>query len=322
MRIHYISYGIYETGGYRHEKTLFDSLSHYLGQTQEITARLFRKNKLFTHVFGYLELLFWSFLRSNADINIVTARTAIPAILRNLYNKKEVWIVLHNFDPNDGKSALMKWYYQRLFFILNKSKHNRFKVIAVSHFWENYFRDITKVPHVYLFPNLFDTTFYLDFQQKKKNNWVHLGQFSSKNDLEILALSIKLSSDGYYCYFSTLNTEEARPHNGSFDIICFKDFTEYLDHMAQSCCTLALTKINEGWNRMAHESILVGTPVIGYMRAGLGDLLKESNSMAVKNIDEAYTCIRESLWILPDKRFMEAYDIKNADKYLKPLCNS
>jgi glycosyltransferase involved in cell wall biosynthesis len=322
MRIHYISYGTSETGGYRHEKTMFDALRLYLAQSATIKARDYRKNKLFTSIAAYVELLSWAFFRSSADINIVTARTAIPAMIRNAFNKKEVWIVLHNYDPEDGKSTLLASYYKRLFSKLQKCRHHRFKVIAVSPFWVRYFTENVGLPNVYHFPNLLNAEFYLDFRHTHKESMVHLGQFSSKNDPNILRLANQLSADGYTCFFSTLNPAQARPHNGSFDIRFFDDFTDYLDTMSRCCCTLALTRINEGWNRVAHESILVGTPVIGYAKGGLGDLLKASNSISVKNTDEAYVCIREALWVLPDDTFTDAYDISRAPHYLQPICNS
>src|SRR5690606_10756588 len=152
MRIHYISYGTSETGGYRHEKTLFDTLVAHLAQSTSVKSKAYRKNKLFTSIAGYIELLSWAFLRSSADINIVTARTAIPAMIRNAFNKNEVWIVLHNYDPDDGKSALMDAYYKRLFSRLQTCRHNRFKVIAVSPFWVDFFTKNLHLPNVYHFP--------------------------------------------------------------------------------------------------------------------------------------------------------------------------
>ncbi len=235
---------------------------------------------------------------------------------------KEVWIVLHNYDPADGKSSVLEWYYMHLFNMLRKASHGRFKVIAVSPFWKNYFKEEQQITHTYLFPNLFHNVEYDVFRHKQKNPWVHLGQYSSKNDTDIFRLAGLLHADGYFCYFSTLNPDDAMTGNGSFDICYFEEFSDYLDQMSRCCCTLALTQVNEGWNRVAHESILVGTPVIGYARAGLGDLLRESNSMAVKNIDEAYTCIRESLWVLPDESFANAYDIIQADIYLRQICRA
>jgi hypothetical protein len=36
---------------------------------------------------------------------------------------------------------------------------------------------------------------------------------------------------------------------------------------------------------LAHESILIGTPVLGYGNGGLGELLKKSHSIIVQDID-------------------------------------
>lgn len=320
MQIKYISYGILKTGGYRHEKSLFDTCVAYHQSKTNTEAILHRRKKLFTNIFAHLDLLIWSFFKSSGDINIVTARTAISAMLRNRFNKSEVWIVLHNFDPNDGKSKLLKWYYEQMFKMLKNSRHGRFKVLAVSPFWEKYFKEEKQIKHTYLFPNLFRLSVYDEVATDKKNGWVHLGQFSGKNDPEIIRLAQALSSDGYYCYFSTLDDNAAKTHNGKYEIIKFFNFRDYLEHMARSCCTLALTGINEGWNRVAHESILVGTPVIGFDKGGLGDLLRESNSIIVKDVDEAYTCIRESLWVLPDKSFNEKYSLEKGFQYMEKLC--
>lgn len=320
MRISYLSYGISKTGGYRHENGLFESLLKHYAARGPVKAERHRRQRLFESVPAYLNLLIWAFVKASADINIVTGRTAVPAILRNLFNRKSVWIVLHNYDETDGKAARLTWYFERLFALLRKYPHGRFKVIVVAPYWLRYFQETKGLKHVYLFPNLFDNAFYLPFQTVYKNAWVHLGQFSSKNDPDIFELAAMLSHKGYYCYFSTLNPAEARSSNGRFEVICFNGFKDYLEHLSRSCCSLALSRVKEGWSRISHESILVGTPVIGYDRGGLGDLLKASNSVIVKDIHEAYTCITESLWVLPDSSFMRPYDLQNAEDYLKPIC--
>lgn len=317
--IRYISYGPIKTGGYRHESVLYKSAVQFHGNNETIKSDCIRRPRLFESFLAHLDLLFWSFLKSKADINIVPARLAIPAILRNYFNQAEVWIVMHNLDSNDGKSNAFNQYLNRLFNLLRKQKTKRFKVIAVSPYWVNYFRDQMGLPNVHLFPNLFDTEVYKPYQQNEKYPWIHLGQFSSKNDPEIIRLAAALTTDGYYCYFSTLDPTKAMSHNGKFEVICFHGFEDYLDQMSRSCCTLALTKINEGWNRVAHESILVGTPVIGYDKAGLGDLMKASGSVVVRDVDEAYIAIKESLWVLPEISFNSKYDISTGINYIATI---
>src|SRR5690606_6562501 len=137
---------------------------------------------------------------------------------------------------------------------------------------------------------------------------------------EIESLAARLTRDGYYCFFSTPDTALAAPSNGKYEVICFHDFKDYLEQISMCCCTLALSKIAEGWNRTAHESILLGTPVIGYKRAGLGDLLHISSSVVVKNPDEAYDCIKQSIFVLPDSGFYRRFDMKEAEDYIVEIC--
>jgi glycosyltransferase involved in cell wall biosynthesis len=318
-KVNYISYGITKTGGYRHEYFLYKSILQFLG-TEQTSGKMFRKHKLFYNIIAYFELLVWAFRRSNADINIVTARTSISAIIRNWFNKKDVWIVMHNFDPNDGKSTLLKLYYRLLFILLKKANHNRFKIICVAPFFLDYFKIKIGIKNTFLFPNLFDTNFYKEFRKSEKNRWIHLGQYSSKNDPKIPLLAKRLSENGYYCYYSTLNPKEAKSYKNEYDILYFNSFNDYLNKMSLCICTLALTKINEGWPRLSHESILVGTPIIGYANGGLGDLLKESKSTIVNSVDEAYDCITQSLLVQPNSSFTEKYDLKNFAKYTIQIC--
>lgn len=319
LKIHYVSYGPFKTGGYRHEIALFKSAVTRFRSKGPVNARISRLPRLFENTFAHLQLLIWSFFKSNGDIVIVPARLALSAMSRNAYNHSQVWIVLHNYDHGDGKSAKLKLYYERLFNKLRQKKDPRFKIISVSPFWENYFKNTLQLPNVSLFPNLFDTSYYGQFRRFNKNAWVHLGQWSSKNDRDIFRLAAALSTDGYYCYFSTLNPHEAKPHDGRFEIICFHNFRDYLDHMSLCCCTLALTRINEGWNRVAHESLLVGTPVIGYNRGGLGDLLKKASCIIVNDVDEAYTVIKENLWMQPEKDFYTQFDIHSGPELIDQL---
>lgn len=319
MQIRYISYGTSKTGGYRHEKCLFDSCLAFLAINHKVEAKLIRKNQLFESPTAHIYLMLWAFFQSSGDINIVTARTGVSAILRNLFNKKQVWIVLHNYDANDNKSISLKWYYHILFYLLRKQKSERMKVVVVASYWKRFFEKEIKLPNVSIFPNLFDTLAYEKYQSKHKNNWVHLGQYSSKNDKGIYPLAQKLTDSGYYCYFSTLNPLEAS-ESKNFDVLYFPRFNDYLEHVSRSICTLALSRINEGWNRMAHESMLLGTPVIGYNAGGLGDLLKESKSIIVNSVDEAYDCITQTLFVQPNISFTEKYDLKNFAKYTIQIC--
>lgn len=321
MRIRYLSFGITETGGYRHEKLLFEQLCATMKSKGAVEADHVRHHGLFTSLPAYCRLMLWAWRNSRADIVITGGRAALPALWRNRNTNAMVWVVLHNDDENDGKSGLLKWYYKRLFSLIKKTSSQRCKVIAVSDYWLRYFSEIFGKEKVNLFPNFFEPDQYTVFQKNGKEKMVHLGQWSSKNDAAVFALAERLTASGYYCYFSTLEKNMAGKKTG-YDIVYFSSLVEYLVQMSKSICTLALTRINEGWNRVAHESLLTGTPVIGYDRGGLGDLLKESGSIIVQDTEEVYNCIIENKWPVTRKEFIERYTYSNIPLYLNPLCNA
>ncbi len=414
--IKYISYGKYETGGYKHELFFAEQLQQFLNQKGEhVTLEIDRKNRFYTNPFAYIKLFLLG-LTANANYNIVVARVALFAVLRNAFTQNKVYIVLHYFDKNDGKSFWLNLYYQALFFVLKNTKNKNISIVTVAPFWVQYFKEKTKnnIP-IFYFPNFFDGEYYEKFIQKNsqfelensqfelknsqfersreqsnnvstpldmtvnpldmtatpldkskneldinsqfelknsqfernreqannvstpldmtatpldmtvnphyiKNNkkkQIHLGQWSFKNHADVFEIAKHLTEQGYYCYFST-NFKDFASKTSTYEVVYFDKFENYLTQMALSEFTLALTGINEGWNRVAHESILVGTPVIAYAKAGLLNLINESKSIAANNIEEVLQAI-ENKNVQANPSLLAHYDIKNAADYLNKM---
>jgi len=507
--INYISFGKYETGGYKHELFFAEQLCKYLNKENgNVKLNIIRKNRFYSTPFQYLKLFLLG-LKANGNYNIVVARVALFAILRNVFTKNKVYIVLHNFDKNDGKSFWLNWYYNFLFWVLKNTTNKNVSIVTVAPFWVNYFKEkINKNIPVHLFPNFFDSAyyekfwlnnilfeqnlinteqkqlkgdstdlnfftplqlteelnafnftlqcFYTDLQdfiiilqhlgtvpehlgtvpehlgtipehlktvpehlkiiqehlgnvpehsensdehignsdehlkyipkhletidkhltiakkhysiiekhlantaqndfkalnnayetfkdslnesqnsaksfqnakevlnnlllffkktEKKKKKQIHLGQWSFKNHPDVFEVAKQLTAKGYYCYFST-NFKDFAAKNSNYEVVYFEQFEDYLTQMAASEFTLALTAINEGWNRVAHESILVGTPVIAYAKAGLLDLVNESNSYAAISIADVLKTI-ENKNVQVNSSLLANYNIKNSEEYL------
>lgn len=533
IKAKYISYGKYETGGYKHELFFAHQLAQFLTTEHEKCELIIeRSNRFFENPFAYLKLFLLG-LKANGNYNIVVARVAVFAMLRNLFTKNKVYIVLHNFDEDDGKSIWLKWYYHLLFFLLKNLPTKNISIVAVAPFWVNYFKNrINGNIPVHLFPNFFDVEYYdsfnlihmryisdsisdaekklplitevfiilinklnyfvdsinlfrLDFKvfieyfsgfieaieiliftkknvfslfppyddmdkkilninnhisQMKKlsiesmeytfkinnhldimidnlynpnkylsndeelvfelnnllvkinqnylkiekylkclsnhiryddDNWdnvnrnygeagsywlrtytriyhwtinsgfknynefsrtleglyfsiektkgkktqIHLGQWSFKNDPDVFEVAKQLTAKGYYCYFST-NFKDFAKKTNDYEVVYFEQFEDYLVQMAISEFTLALTGINEGWNRVAHESILVGTPVIAYAKAGLLDLVNESKSYAAVSVADVLQAI-ENKNIQAEPSLLSQYDIRNSQEYIR-----
>ena len=320
ISIKYLSHGLHKTGGYRYEHFLFDEIcKHYQKENYQVKALTFRKEKFYKSFFQHLYLFFWANLIACADVNIVVSRLAMPAILRNLFTHRKVLIVWHNYDQNEAKSFALKCYYRCLFWMLRNFRLKNVQIITGAHFWVDFFsKKINHKNQVSYFPNLFDTQFYHAFQTKQKRNQIHLGQWHSKNNPAIFQLADKLSQQGYTCYFSSLDASQAKQEQ-YYTIKHFESFESYLQCMGESEYTIAFTQLNEGWNRLAHESILVGTNVIGYCKAGLGELLQLSNSFIVNSIDEALDIIIKKQHNQVPDDFIKSFDKGNCEVYLAKL---
>lgn len=320
ITIKYLSHGLHKTGGYRYEQFLFDEIcQYYENENYQVKAHSIRKEKFYKSFFQHLYLFFWANISAHAKINMVVSRLALPAILRNLLTNRKVYIIWHNYDENEAKSFALKYYYQCLFWVLRNFHLKNVQIITGAHFWVDFFSQ--KINHknkVSYFPNLFDTQFYKAFQTKQKHNQIHLGQWHPKNDPAIFQLAEKLHQNGFTCYFSSLDASIARIEK-HYSIKHFENFESYLQCMAESEYTIAFTQLNEGWNRLVHESILVGTNVIGYNKAGLGELLQLSNSFIVNSIDEALDIIiKKQHNEVPDD-FIKSFDKGNCEVYLSKL---
>lgn len=319
MIIKYISHGKHVTGGYLHEKYLFETLAQfYKSERIECDSVEKRKWNFFEGFLAHFNLLIWAFKEGNADVNITVNRLAMPVILRNFFNTKKTLIVLHNYDPDDRKGIVLKIYFNLLFALLRYIPKNKVAIITVAHYWENYFNTKKGNASVLIFPNFFNTDIYQHIQSVQKNKSVYMGQHSIKNDKKIFELAKQLHQLGYSCFFSTNNKNDVKVET-DYSIEFFDKFEDYLKKMAACRYTLALTEINEGWNRVAHESLLVGTPVIGYDKGGLGELLKGSHSLIAQNIDEVYTMIKNNASSNVNISFLMQFEKVQSIAYIEPI---
>ena len=61
-------------------------------------------------------------------------------------------------------------------------------------------------------------------------------------------------------------------------------YREYIMLLNCADLVLSLSKFKEGWNRVAHEALLVHTPVIGSGTGGMKELLEDSGQIICKDI--------------------------------------
>jgi len=64
------------------------------------------------------------------------------------------------------------------------------------------------------------------------------------------------------------------------------EYREYLTLLKSCSVVLTMSKFQEGWNRTAHEAMLLKTPVIGSGRGGMEELLKGGDQVICENFAE------------------------------------
>jgi glycosyltransferase involved in cell wall biosynthesis len=180
----------------------------------------------------------------------------------------------------------------------------------VADYWKDYFekRGLKNIKVIY---NYFDIQHYNVSENevtnfKKKYNLtnkpiIYLGNSQYEKGTEDAYLSLK--DFDYYLVTSGIPKLNLPVLNLKLK------FTEYLLLLKAASVTVLMSKFPEGWNRIAHESILMGTPVIGSGMGGMSELLKKSNQTICTNLTELPKLIEQ---LVKTPTYM-----KNAVKYAR-----
>ena len=312
--IAYISHGEGRTGGYFHEKTLAEYLSGFF----KVPLTINRLTGKFKGLSGMLALWKYVFAHSDASLVITVQRMAVPAILKSIFTRNKVLVVFHHYDRREKLSLFYHLNAWLLFKILSAAPAH-VRVVVVAGFWADFL--ITKgVPSsaILHFPNLFDNSKYQLYRHTpKKDKQICFGQYSAKQHASVFELIAELNEQGYDCFFTTpYENETGAKENIN---VLHLAFNEYLEKIASSAYVVCLGAFNEGWNRVAHESLLCNTNVIGYESGGLTDLIRQSGQFLVADRKEAYEVITGSQEREISSGFLKQYDLSQISYYAKPI---
>jgi len=320
FRITYLSDGPKNTGGYFYEIFWFNQLQkHFANKGHTIDAKIERSEHYHSGWWQTLKWFFHLFRIAKGDLIIVPGRCALPILLRNIFSRNKVFVVFHSMDINQlhRKKGLSVYY--KIVFLLMKL-HSNFFLVTIAYYWKSFFLNLTKMPlhRIHLLPNLFDFDEYKHYQTKDKQKNIHLGMWSTKQDKVIYDLASRLSHRGYYCFFTTPVDIVAMGAYG-YDIIYCETQQEFKHRVATSLYTIALTSIPEGWSRVAHESFLLGTPVIGFPNAGLSELIQEGGGFIAENVQEIIEIIENrNEWELSQK-FIQKFHTDKSNAFLTSI---
>ncbi len=299
-------------------------LSSYLANTLGYSFVEHRSAKNHKGLIGFLQLWWFGFKHAKGAVNITVQRLCFPVLLASIFTNKKAIVVFHHYDSREKNSFLYHLNF-RLMLILLKSGCGRLKVVVVANYWQRFLlQHGVLTDDVFIMPNLFDTEIYAQAKADvKKNKQVYFGQFSTKQHPYVFEIIDQLAKNGYTCFFTTLHQHEVKV-TPSYSVKSLP-YSAYLQQIASSLYTVCLSDINEGWNRTAHESLLLGTPIIGNNAGGLGELLQLAHQPIINSGSEVTQIILQNRPINIPQIFFEPFDLRQISYYAKSIvafCNN
>jgi glycosyltransferase involved in cell wall biosynthesis len=227
--------------------------------------------------FTYINALNTYFLKGSKKDDIDIMDYQVGAWCSRRHRGKRI-IVMHHFDLEETrKKKKHQFFFNR--FIGNARDA---MIVVVAQYWKNYLLSLG-LSNIEVSYNAFDTSKYKqyiskqDFLQKfglPDKPIIYLGKNSKPKTFNAYQIVKPLEND-----YLIITTGPIKEFNGPVHLDL--DFNTYSSLLHFCTLTLLLPKFSEGWSRIAHESLMCGSPVIGNGRGGMRELLEKTNQVII-----------------------------------------
>lgn len=209
-------------------------------------------------------------------------------------SKKNIAIVHHIDESIFQNNALGSVFFKRMISNLKKVD----VVVVVAEHWKQYLKD-KGVDNIEIIYNSYDLNKF-QFGEEKIESLKSSLNFN--NDKPIVYLGKLGSGKGVKEVLNSIDSEKynlvvtGKEALGS-DVISTRYFSEDEFPVFLSLCNvvLSMSTMQEGWNRIAHESLLVKTPVIGSGTGGMKELLTKSGQTILTDLNNLDSSIQNCL---------------------------
>ena len=183
--------------------------------------------------------------------------------------------VFHHYHP--VKSSLLVGLYQRFaYWNFLKKMHTFSKVVVVSRYWHEHFEKLGFY-NTKLIYNPFEIELYRKKEEAVLKEFVKKYHFDPDKPIVYIGNPQKeKGADIAYEALKELDIQMVTTGIKQVDLPVKHlelSFDEYIILLQASSVSVLMSRIEEGWNRVALESVLCGTPVVGSGRGGMGELL-------------------------------------------------
>lgn len=257
-------------------------------------------------------LSYWLRLRNHSvNAKLVIRDAQVVAFSKATSSRPQVAII-HHIDLNLKKRDVKNRLYQRLLF---KQLRGMTVVVAVSQFWNDWLSEMgcSNVKVIY---NSFELADFeigenhrREFRQKHdlpaNRPLIYIGNSTSRKGVEDVFRALK---DESYTLVMTGRTNHLNLPVRHFNLIR----KDYLTLLSACDVVITMSKMTEGWNRVAHEAMLCKTPVIGSGSGGMRELLSLGKQVMLHDSIMLPQTIRE---ILPHKNELGFQGFQNLKKF-------
>lgn len=287
----------------------------YISNLTEIdTHYLLKKdsNNKFIKLFKYLFNL--SRFQKNRTTNDTIIHLADSCFFINKRDKSI--LLVHHYDPI-SKNILIRLFQTFLQWNIVRNRDKIDSLIVVSEYWKSYFKKLgfTNITVIY---NPFEISLYRQRSLEEKNSFIKKYKLEGKPIVYLGNPQEEKGTDrshnalkGLDVHFVTTGIEKIKLPVKHLEL----SFYDYITLLQVSDVSVLMSQFKEGWNRVAHESILCETVVVGSGKGGMGELLDKSNQYICNDWDRLYGIVKE---ILEHKRtisqealsYVKAFDIE------------
>jgi glycosyltransferase involved in cell wall biosynthesis len=233
---------------------------------------------------GEAAIAYWARLRKLEESAEVVIREPYPIVFGRFRPGIRYIAMIHHIDDElTRKSVFHRWYFRRL----KKRLAVMDLVVTVSEFWAGYLRAIG-CKNVRVIYNAFDPTEFTV-------NPSAVAEFKSKylipSDRPVIYIGNASRQKGVYDVYQALKDKGyhllmSGPQNHAPDLPVQYLQLERADYllMLHACdAVVCMSRMREGWNRIAHEAMLCRVPVIGNGSGGMLELLQGGGQAIAKD---------------------------------------
>jgi len=261
-------------------------------------------------------LKYWRRMRRDQPVADLIVSEPYPIVFGSRIKSIPSIGMIHHIDDNLGKSSLKHvWYFDRLKRRLQKLN----LVVTVSSYWRDYLENLG-CKNVKIIYNAFDPADYKVSEQEilkfKTEHGIPEGKAliyagNANRQKGIYEVYNALKDHGYHLLMSGSRNQAADLPVQYLHL----DRKSYVSMLHACDLVITMSKMTEGWNRIAHEALLCGTPVIGSGIGGMKELLNGGGQLIISQEKDLPDAVKEvlhrSVWYVENgKRFIEQFDME------------